>query len=53
MGLTQVTGRLPEESIAAYRLLESKGQLNQREGFGMIEPFGNVTNLRLAAEQQL
>ena len=46
MGLTQVTGRLPEESIAAYKLLESKGELNQREGFGMIEPFGNVTDLK-------
>ncbi len=46
MGMTQVTGRLPVESINAYKLLESKGELNQREGYGLIEPFGNVIDLK-------
>ena len=45
MGLTQVTGRTPQDSMAAYKLLESKGELTQRMGIGLIEPFGNVTNL--------
>ena len=45
MGLTQVTSRLPKDAIAAYQLLESRGELTQREGYGAIEPFGNVTDL--------
>ncbi len=36
MGMTQVTGRLPEDTVAAYKLLESKGELTQRMGYGMI-----------------
>lgn len=46
MGMTQVTGRLPEDSWAGYKLLQSKGELNQRMGVGLVEPFGNVTDLK-------
>lgn len=46
MGLTEITGRLPQETIAAYKLLESRGELDQRQGAGLIEPFGNVTDLK-------
>jgi len=45
MGLTMIDTRVPKDSIAAYKLLESKGQLTFRVGIGEIEPFGNVTDL--------
>jgi len=46
MGLTTVITRLPEDSIAAYKMLESKGEMTERVGYGVIEAFGNTTDLR-------
>ncbi len=45
MGLTTIDTRIPKDSIEAYKLLESKGELTFRIGIGEIEPFGNVTDL--------
>ena len=42
MGLTAMATRLPKDSIAAYKYLESKGQLTFRIGEGLVEPFGNT-----------
>jgi len=53
MGLTEITGRLPQEAVNAYKLLESKGELNQRQGVGLIEPFGTITNLDKGALKKL
>ncbi len=46
MGLTMIDSRMPKDSIAAYKLLQSKGELTFRVGVGEIEPFGNVTDLK-------
>ena len=46
MGLTEVTTRLPQDTVAAYQLLDSKGELTFRIGYGLIEPFGNVIDLK-------
>lgn len=46
MGLTMIDTRLPRDTWAAYKLLQSKGQLTFRVGVGEIEPFGNVTDLK-------
>lgn len=40
MGMTTVISRMPSDSLAAFKMLESKGELNQREGYGIIEAFG-------------
>lgn len=44
MGLTEITGRLSEEAINAYKWLDSRGELTQRQGVGMIEAFGTITD---------
>lgn len=46
MGLTTVVTRLPQDSLGAYKLLESKGELNQRIGYGVIEAFGSTMDLK-------
>lgn len=46
MGITTVSTRLPQESVAAYKLLESRGEMNLRMGYGMEWIFGNVTDLK-------
>jgi hypothetical protein len=42
MGLTSVATRMPKDSLAAYKMLESQGKLTYRIGYGIIEAFGNV-----------
>jgi len=44
MGMTTVSSRMPQDTLQAYRLLESRGELTQRIAYGMIEAFGNVTD---------
>ncbi len=44
MGLTTVSTRMPPESLAAYQLLESKGEMTLRIGYGLMEYFGTVTD---------
>jgi hypothetical protein len=41
MGMTAISTRMPKDSLAAYKLLESQGKLNWRIGYGDIETFGN------------
>ena len=45
MGLTTIITRLPNDALGGYRLLETTGELIFRVGYGVIEPFGNVTDL--------
>ncbi len=45
MGLTTVVSRTPQDSLAAYKMLDAKGELNQRIGYGVIEAFGSTTDL--------
>lgn len=45
MGMTTISTRMPQDSLAAYKLLESQGKLTWRIGYGNIEAFGNVTDL--------
>jgi len=45
MGVTTVSTRIPGDSEKAYQLLQSRGQLPYRLGYGPIERFGNVTDL--------
>jgi predicted amidohydrolase YtcJ len=49
MGMTGISTRMPKDSLAAYRLLESQGKLNWRIGVGIIEAFGTETDLSPAA----
>jgi len=42
MGLTTVSTRLPGDSIKAYELLNSRGEMTMRLGYGTIEDFGAV-----------
>lgn len=44
MGLTTVSSRMPQDSIKAYDLLDSRGELTMRVGYGTIEDFGSVMN---------
>ena len=44
-GITTVSTRLPQESAAAYKLLDSRGELTLRMGYGMEWVFGNLPNL--------
>jgi predicted amidohydrolase YtcJ len=44
MGLTTISTRLPQDTLKAYQLLESKGQMTMRLGYGRIEDFGAVTD---------
>jgi predicted amidohydrolase YtcJ len=46
MGLTTVVTRLPQDSLAAYKMLDAKGELNQRIGYGVIEAFGAAQDLK-------
>lgn len=46
MGLTTISTRLPDDSIKAYQLLQSRGELTFRVPYGVIEAFGNATDLR-------
>ncbi len=41
MGMTAIATRMPNDSKAAYKLLESQGKLHWRIGVGVIEAFGN------------
>ena len=45
MGITTISTRLPGDTLKAYELLQSRGQLSFRLGYGPIERFGNVTDL--------
>jgi predicted amidohydrolase YtcJ len=55
MGLTAISSRMPKDSLAAYRKLESEGKLTYRIGYGVIEAFGNTDldkeNLKSLAAQ--
>ena len=42
MGITTLATRLPKDSIAAYKLMQSRGELTFRIGEGLVEPFGNT-----------
>ena len=44
-GVTTISTRLPEYSIAAFKLLESKGELPLRLPYGLESYFGNLENL--------
>jgi len=46
MGLTTIDTRMPRDSIKAYKILEQNGDLTFRVGVGVIEEFGNVTDLK-------
>ncbi|MBI2816914.1 MAG: amidohydrolase family protein [Acidobacteria bacterium] len=46
MGMTTVTTRLPKDSVAAYKLLESRGELTVRVAYGNIEAFGTVKDFK-------
>jgi predicted amidohydrolase YtcJ len=46
MGMTTVTTRLPRDSVAAYQLLESRGELTVRVAYGDIETFGEVKDFK-------
>ena len=41
-GITTVSSRIPEESVEAYKLLESKGEMSLRMAYGMDWYFGTV-----------
>jgi len=45
MGVTTVGTRLPKDATAGYEWLHARGELKLRLGKGMVEPFGNVTDL--------
>jgi predicted amidohydrolase YtcJ len=44
-GVTTISTRIPEYSIAAFKLLESKGELPLRLPYGLESYFGNLENL--------
>jgi len=44
-GVTTISTRLPEYSIAAFKLLESKNELSLRLPYGLESYFGNLENL--------
>jgi hypothetical protein len=45
MGVTMVGTRLPKDANAGYEWLKARGELKLRMGRGMVEPFGNITDL--------
>lgn len=49
-GVTTISTRLPEYSIAAFKLLESKGELPLRLPYGLESYFGNLENLEKLKE---
>ncbi|MBI4480258.1 MAG: amidohydrolase family protein [Acidobacteria bacterium] len=53
MGMTAISSRMPKDSTAAYKLLEDQGKLTWRIGVGLIEPFGNITDLTSGAMKEL
>ena len=42
MGITTLATRMPKDTIAAYKHLQSRGELTFRIGEGLVEPFGNT-----------
>ena len=46
MGVTTVGTRLPKDATEGYRWLQQRGELKLRLGRGVIEAFGNVTDLQ-------
>ena len=46
MGMTTVTTRLPKDSVAAYKLLESRNELTVRVAWGDIETFGALKDFK-------
>ncbi len=51
MGLTAVSSRMPQDSLEAYQWLESQDKLTYRIGYGVIEAFGNVTDLEIGLKE--
>ncbi len=45
MGETALSGRYPATRVAAFQLLESRGQLLGRVAYGMEDEFGTITDL--------
>ncbi|MCH8267661.1 MAG: amidohydrolase family protein, partial [Acidobacteria bacterium] len=45
MGITTVSTRMPPDTVEAFRLLESNGEMTLRLGYGREELFGTLTNL--------
>ena len=43
-GLTTISTRVPQETLKAYQLLHSKGQMTFRLGYGREEVFGTLKN---------
>ncbi len=50
MGITTTGSNMPRDSVAAYRLLESRGEQLLRIGFGEGQSFGNMTDLKKMPE---
>jgi predicted amidohydrolase YtcJ len=51
MGIITVGTRLPKDNLEAYRWLQNRGELTIRVGRGVIEPFGNITDLDTGIKQ--
>ncbi|HWP85407.1 MAG TPA: amidohydrolase family protein, partial [Terriglobia bacterium] len=51
MGLTAVSTRMPQDSLAAFRLLEAREQLRFRIGYGPMEPFGTFDVAKAGLKQ--
>ena len=51
MGVTTVSTRLPQESVEAYKLLESRGEMTLRLGYGMEWYFGNIMDLKTGMKE--
>jgi predicted amidohydrolase YtcJ len=50
MGITTTGSNMPEDSIAAYQLLDARGEQIVRVGYGDGHPFGNITDLKNGLE---
>ena len=46
MGVTTVSTRLPQDALGGYKYLADRGQLTYRIGYGPIERFGNLSDLK-------
>jgi predicted amidohydrolase YtcJ len=46
MGITTTGSNMPRDSVAGYKLLESRGEQLLRIGYGEGQQFGNMTDLR-------
>lgn len=51
MGVTTVSTRMPAHSVDAYKLLESKGEMALRLGYGMEWLFGNITDPQVGLKE--